>query len=460
MKPGKAIGPDDIPNWVLKELSDILAPPLCAIMNSSLREAYVPDIWRSANVSSLPKSVPIKDIRKDVRPISLTPVMSKLMEHFPVKYLNEACPSEMVDASQYAGKGASPTHALLRILHPIYQATDNSRYFARELLVDFSKAFDHIHHETLLQKLSSNGAPPCVINWFAAFLRGRKQRVKMGSMTSEWKNINGGVPQGTLSGPPLFVHMVSDLHTTHPDTKFMDDTTVSEIGLKSAGSSLQDSANEICVWSEDNQLGINATKTKDMVISFGNAPANLAPIIINNTEIETVHDSKLLGVYIQDNLKWDIHVEYMNKKASKRLYYLRLLKRSGYPRHELVNTYQALARSVCEYAIPVWSTSLTVDNSYTLESIQRRALKIVAPELSYEEALSKFELPTLADRRDAECRKFFNAMKNPEHRLHDLLPPKRDIKYDLKDPIEYPLPKWKTKRYKNSFVPYCLYNYQ
>ena len=208
----KAIGPDNIPNWVLKDFADLLAGPLCCIQNSSLRESYVPDMWRTANLTPLPKEVPMQNIRKHVRPISLTPVTSKLMEAHPVGYLKDACP--LIDPSQYGCMDeSSTTHALLRIFQPIYEATDISAWFAHALLVDFSKAFDHIDHNVIIAKLKSNGAPDVVIRWFAAFLKNRQQRVKIGQSHSDWVSPNGGVPQGTLAGPQLFVHMVSDLHT-------------------------------------------------------------------------------------------------------------------------------------------------------------------------------------------------------------------------------------------------------
>ena len=174
--------------------------------------------------------------------------MSKLMEYHPVQFLLKACPD--VDHTQYGCiKQASTTHALLRILHPIYEATDDSSMFARLLLVDFSKAFDHIHHDTLLSKLQMNGAPAVLLTWFRASLTQRQQRVKIGEICSEWHHTNGGVPQGTLCGPQMFVHMVSDLHTDIPDTKFMDDTTLVEIKEKTEGSNMQTAADDINDWS-------------------------------------------------------------------------------------------------------------------------------------------------------------------------------------------------------------------
>ncbi len=69
----KSVGPDNIPNWILHELAPWLAPPICAIGNSSFRESYVPRLWKSA----LPKVQPPMRAEKDLHPISLTPVLSK-----------------------------------------------------------------------------------------------------------------------------------------------------------------------------------------------------------------------------------------------------------------------------------------------------------------------------------------------------------------------------------------------
>ena len=65
----KAPGPDGIPNWILRDLSPILAPPICSILNASFRDGYVPQIWKSANVCPLPKVTPPKKVEKDLRPI-------------------------------------------------------------------------------------------------------------------------------------------------------------------------------------------------------------------------------------------------------------------------------------------------------------------------------------------------------------------------------------------------------
>ncbi len=104
----------------------------------------------------------------------------------------------------------------------------------------------------------------------------------MGSVTSELRTVNCGVPQGTISGPELFIHMVSDLHTDIPDV-----TTLIEIAKKQSGSNMECATEQVQEWSCTNKLGINATKTKDMAISLGSKP-DLHPLLLNGTTVEQV----------------------------------------------------------------------------------------------------------------------------------------------------------------------------
>ena len=83
----KATGPDDLPNWILRDLSCTIAPPICAIFNQSLRDCKLPTEWKQANVTPIPKVHPPRSIQSDVRPISLTPTISKYLESFIGSYI-------------------------------------------------------------------------------------------------------------------------------------------------------------------------------------------------------------------------------------------------------------------------------------------------------------------------------------------------------------------------------------
>ncbi len=122
-----------------------------------------------------------------------------------------------------------------------------------------------------------------------------------------------------------------------------------EIAKKQSGSNMQHATEQVKEWSCTKKLGINATKTKDMVISFGSKP-DLHPLLLNRTTVEQVDQSKLLEVIIQSDLKWDANTHYINKKAAKILHYIRCLKKDGLSTDELLRFHLSLVRKVCEYA--------------------------------------------------------------------------------------------------------------
>jgi len=90
--------------------------------------------------------------------------------------------------------------------------------------------------------------------------------------------------------------------------------------------------------------------------------------------IQRVNTFKLIGLHLDASLSWTTHINTIVSKASKRLYYLKQLKRAGVPPHQLLHFYTTVIRPVLEYASPVWHHSITRAQSYQLESIQKRAV--------------------------------------------------------------------------------------
>jgi hypothetical protein len=102
---------------ILKDFSDILSLPLCSIFNASIEEAYLPTIWKSADVIPSPKTTPVKDAATDLRPISLTPVISKIGESFIYKWLLEAI-EDRIDPNKFGAiKNSCTTDALMFMIH-------------------------------------------------------------------------------------------------------------------------------------------------------------------------------------------------------------------------------------------------------------------------------------------------------------------------------------------------------
>ena len=133
--------------------------------------------------------------------------------------------------------------------------------------------------------------PANLVRWMAAFLVDREQRVKIGDAVSRPGYPNGGVPQGTVPGPKHFLVHIIYIRTPCPIYKYVDDSTIFEIYNQSRVSVIQDSANIIAQWSSDNDMRINTSKTKEMVICFCKDRTyveSLPYIDINGTDIERV----------------------------------------------------------------------------------------------------------------------------------------------------------------------------
>ena len=161
----------------------------------------------------------------------------------------------------------------------------------------------------------------------------------------------------------------------------------------------------------------------------------MRPISVGNQEVERVGSYKLLGVIISDDLKWNAHVEHViaNLKAAKRLYALRLLKRAGVMPKDMLKVYTYNIRSVLKYAAQVWQ-DISEYLSDAIESIQRRALRIIFPNSSYQQTLDQANLTSLADRRIFICKKLMADMRNESNPKSFLAPQvmTRSILYQLR----------------------------
>ena len=155
----------------------------------------------------------------------------------------------------------------------------------------------------------------------ATFLLDRAQRVKLGNEYSHSGHPNGGIPQGTLSGPKCFLVYINDLRTTVPLYKYVDDSTLFEICDRNDVSVIQESVDIAARWTEQNDMKINSEKSKEIIISFvqvGNFRSTIPNIKIAGRDIAQVCHAKLLGVTISQDLTWNKHMDNIVKKAGKR----------------------------------------------------------------------------------------------------------------------------------------------
>ena len=217
----------------MKENVDILAETVTYILSCSYAEGGLPATWKAADVVPIPKQKPVKEVNKGLRPISLTPILSKVAEEFVVlKHLQPAILKKIGDNQFGAIPKSSTMHALISMVHSWAKHTDRNGSTVRVVLFDNRKAFDLIDHVLLVWKLLALDMPVSVSRWIIDFLKDRTQRVKFGNdCLSKWRNIPAGVPQGTKLGPWLFILMIDDINTSNTELwKYVDDTTCTVCG--------------------------------------------------------------------------------------------------------------------------------------------------------------------------------------------------------------------------------------
>lgn len=432
-----------------------LSSPVAIIFNASIQERSVPDVWKLADIIPVPKINPVKDLEKDLRPISLTAVLSKIMERFVAKWVMSQI-RQLIDPNQFGSlPGLSTTHGLLSLVHHLYKVTDQRDQCVRVLLLDFSKAFDRINHNILLRKMKDMAIDPILIEWVRSFLTDRRQRVKVGNSTSSFQQVNGGVPQGTVLGPILFMIMINDLLKDWESRwKYVDDTTFSETVAVNDQSVLQFTLDGINLWCEENDMALNAQKCKEILICFWKKKPIFQQLTVNDYLVEQVKSAKLLGLMLSSDLKWNEHVAHIVKKSSRRLYMLRLLKRAKADTKTLISVYTTCIRPILEYCNQIWHFNIPEYLSKDIERIQRRALKIIHPSLPYFDALVVCKIPALHSRREQLCSAFFKNKVVPESSpLTGLVEIAANPKYDLRAPKKLAPIKCTTNRFKNSFIP-------
>jgi len=366
-------GCDDLPAWLFKNCSYELASIVAHILNCSFSSGVVPSYWLRAIVTPVPK-VSNPSTFPDFRPISVTPILSRIAEKIVVrKWLRPAIPPAVI-ADQYAFKlTGSTTAALVHFTHHASRMLEENHY-VRCLMIDFTKAFDTVDHAILMSKLVGYNVSSLVVNWILSFLTGRSQVCKVNGQLSAPCPINQGIVQGSGIGPQLYITMKSDLKPISTDNnlfKYADDTTL--LVPEHSAVDIVTEFHHIQAWATANKLCINTKKTKEIVLLQPRARSH--HMVLSIDDVERVASIKLLGIIFQDNFKMDTHVNFVLSQCSQRLYLLKLLRSQGFSPAQLDQVSQALIVSRLRYALPVWSGFLSADLINRIQALLKRLFK-------------------------------------------------------------------------------------
>jgi hypothetical protein len=383
LHPKLSYGHDTISPKLVKITQDAIIKPLVHIINQSLLTGIVPKNMKLAKIVPIFKNGDNSCI-KNYRPISLLPTFSKLLERIVYnrlyKYLTI---NNLLSPCQYGfQKNKSTDLAILELQDRITSAITN-KLACVGIFLDLSKAFDTLNHSLLLKKLEHYGIRGLAQTWFRSYLDNRRQFTCTNNINSDPSAVTCGVPQGSILGPLLFLVYINDITNISNDSDyhtilFADDTNL--IFEHENPTTLIKIINKelikISNWFLANKLSLNTDKTK--YISFGKNKINQnsTNLTINGDNIAEVTSISFLGVTIQDNLKWNIHIQNKSNKVAKVNSILYRLKHV-LPENVMINIYNALVLPHLTYAIAAWGDS-NRSLLRRLTILQKKCLRTIA----------------------------------------------------------------------------------
>ena len=272
------------------------------------------------------------------------------------------CRHDILNNAQHGfRKGRNTQSALLDFINKLYNDLDlNKKCFG--LFMDLSKAFDLVNHAFLMEKLNEYGLRGKIGNWINSYLSGRKQLVEINGVRSFELDVKIGVPQGSILGPLLFLIFINDLPEIVEDKNlimFADDNNYLCIDSKTKDAliKLQTMINCFTSWFTSNKQHLNISKTQFINFTPRSSIISESHLIkIESKSIEQVTSTKFLGIYIDNKLTWQDHIEYLCSKLSPLCYALFRL-RDITNRSVCLVFYHSHVLSRLRYGIIFWGMS-------------------------------------------------------------------------------------------------------
>ena len=405
-----APGLDGLTNKALKNLPNSTHQLLALIFNASLNLSYIPKSWKLAVVVMIPKPNKDHTLPCNFRPISLLATLLKLLERLMLRRLLQWIESIDLISTFQSGfrKHRQTKDQIIRLLQDTVTAF-NKKQCVGTVLIDIEMAFDRVWHQGLLFKLDRDGVPNYMGKWIQNYLAGRSFQVRCSKTLSSTRQIETGVPQGSVLGPILFVLFFNDLVKPNPTpfeptiALFADDVAiwVASRSIEVIRMRLQKQLDQIEEWMSTWRTKLSVTKTVYTVFnkSGRNTPLDLK---YNEQQLNYERNPKFLGITLDPSLCFNKHATDLAIRAHKRINMLRRIKGKswGASTSLILTTYKVLVRPILEYA-PFLLLTMAPTNQLKLERVQRAAVRVATfwpPHTSTKTMYEQVSLVPLIDR--------------------------------------------------------------
>lgn len=319
------------------------------LMNRIMQTGVVPDEWKNSVIIPTPK-VSGTNKADEYRPINTLKIYEKVCELAVKKQLLEYINANNILIEEQSGfrKGHSCETALQDTLMEWRGMLDKSEIIG-VVFIDFSRAFETIDRNIMINKLNMYGIKGKVLEWFKSYLQNRTQQVLYEDVLSSKMIVKYGVPQGSVLGPILFILYINDvikqLEMDGCKCKLFADDMIIYVhsdDVIDIEEKLNRNLVKIVKWMKRNSVKINSKKTVFMPI---HDPRKLdvrgrCNIKVGDSIIREVRETKYLGVVVDDNLLFESHAWYIGKKVAKKTSFLNRIKKwlSQYSRVTMYRT--------------------------------------------------------------------------------------------------------------------------
>ena len=359
IKSKSSSGVDFISTKVLKSVDDIIADPLCFIINNSIKEGIFPKSWKIAKCIPIYKKKGNKHEKEFYRPVSLLKAVSKIPEKIANQQLmNHFESNNLLPESQHGFRKHRSTFTAVSQMHELWIKNKENKLQQAVSFLDLSAAFDTISKDIICQKLKAYGANKSSVNWFNSYLSERSQRVMIGSTMSEPVELLLGSPQGSILSPSLFLVLISDIELYCPNavlSGYADDTscTIAVKNSEDLKEECEENVNSLLKYMAINKLACNDDKTHIIVIRHGQGNEEKFSFKVGEAEIKESISEKLLGAWINNDLSWTKHLKKLEDELNYRLYKLRRIEQV-LPRSLLKKVADAIFCSVLRYELAIF----------------------------------------------------------------------------------------------------------
>lgn len=407
MSTTKPAGYDQIRIRDIRLNYDSLKKVLLAILNGIFDTGTIPNEMKVSIIRPIHKKGNKKEVT-NYRPIALLSAISQIMEKFVFKHMTSFCEKfSLINNCQYGFRhGKSMTLLLEDITEFINGKLDNNE-IVLGLFLDLTKAYDTIDYEILLNKLEKLGFRGPFQKFFKDYFYNRAQRVKIGNNVSDAAYPTCGIPQGSVLGPMLFNIYVNDLGALPLKSKlyqYADDTALvlADKNYDSALNIFQEDLKDVMTWFSKNKIFVNKKKTCLMCFRTHQKRINPdKPLFLHSSEcvhcsclpLPYARDTKYLGLYFDEHLSWDSHIDYLLKKLRTVSGYLYKL-RSSADINLRRTVYQMLGESKIRYGITTYGSCSSFKKK-KINNIQKRMLKNITYGTRYEDLTLEEQLDHL-----------------------------------------------------------------